>query len=244
MVVLHADAPALGELADRELRREVARVEVVDDPGRLEIEQALEVSQVRFEGAVRQQVFEIAGVGSDVGAPAAGEGEGVLELGAHGEKRLGRRDRQVERIRRVAAAAPDQALPPVDDSRHRVVVAGADLAVVGQERVGDTRQPLQRLGVVRGQRFVGKVAARQDDRPAQALEQQVVQRRVGQEQPHAAIQSLRAPRLRVHHAVGERCLAGPGAAPRARSGGPATSEAPPPARTSPPERALRSRPAP
>ena len=90
MVVLHADAPALGELADRELGRQVGRVEVVGDPGRLEIEKSLQVSQVPFEGAVRQQVLEIAGVGSDVGAPAAGEGKGVLELGAHGEKWLGR----------------------------------------------------------------------------------------------------------------------------------------------------------
>ncbi len=75
---------------------------------------------------------------------------------------------------------------------------------MGQERVGDPRQPLQGFGVVRGQRLVGEVAARQDDGPAQALEQQVVQRRVRQEEPHAPIQGGRALRFGVHHAIAQR----------------------------------------
>ena len=154
---------------------------VVDDVLGLDVKQALEVGQVRFEGPVCQQVLEIAGVRRHVGAAAPGQSEGVFEFRADRQKRGRRRDGQVQWLRGVAAAAADQTLAPVHDTRDGVVVACPYLAVVGEERVGDARQPLDRLGVVRGQRLVRYVAAGQHDRPAQTVEQQVVEWRVRQE---------------------------------------------------------------
>ena len=131
-------------------------MQVVGDVDRFEVEQALEVRQVRFEGAICQQILEIAGVRRHVRPPAAGQGEGVLELGADGQhgRSLRHRDRQRDRFGGVAAGAADQALPAIDDAGHGVVVPGPDLAIVGQERVGDAGQPLQRLVVVGSQRLV------------------------------------------------------------------------------------------
>ena len=181
-------------------------MQVVGDVDRLDVEQASQMREVRLEGPIRQQILEVAGVRRHVSAPAARQREGVLELGADRQNGLRSRDRQGERLRGVASGAADQALAPVHDPCHRVVVAGPYLSVVREERVGDSRQPLQRLGVVRGQRLVGEVPAGQHDRPAQPLEEQMVQRRVRQEESDAAVQGRGALRLGVDHAVGERRL--------------------------------------
>ena len=134
VVVLDRD-PALGRVSpDGVLRREVLGMEVVHHDLRLDGEESREVGEAVREGPVGRQVLQVAVVRRDVGPPAAGERERVLELRADGEQRTRRRDREPQRLRSVAAAAPDDRRPTGHDARHRVVVAGPDLAVVEQER--------------------------------------------------------------------------------------------------------------
>ena len=62
VVMLDGDAPALGEVRDRVLSGEVTGMEVVGDVFGLDVEQPLEVRQIRLEGLMRQQILEIARV--------------------------------------------------------------------------------------------------------------------------------------------------------------------------------------
>src|SRR5450759_3985647 len=123
VVMLDGDAPALREVAGRVLRRQIPRMHVVDDVLGLYVEQPLQVREVRLEGAVRQQVLEIARVWRHVGAAAPGQREGVLEFRADRQKRGGSGDGQGEWLRGVAAATADQTLAPLHDPRHGVDVA-------------------------------------------------------------------------------------------------------------------------
>ena len=181
MVVLDADAAALGEVPLGELRREVPGMEIVGDVRRLDVQQTPQVREVRLEGSVRCQLLEVSGVRRDVGAAAAGQRKGVLELGADCQQRFRSRDRQGQWLRCVTTGTPDQAFAPINYPGDRVVIACPNLAVVGQERVGDPRQPLQRLAVVGRERLIRQVAAGEDDGPPESLEKQVVERRVRQE---------------------------------------------------------------
>ena len=187
MVVLDGDPPARREPLDGELGRQVLRVEVVDDDLRLQREQAGEVGEAVGEGAMRRQVLEVAVVGRDVRPPAARERERVLELGADGQQRHRRRDRERHRVGGVAARPADDRLASGDDAGHGVVVARPDLPVVDEEAVGEPGEPRERVLVVGRQRLVGQVAGGQDDRAADRLEQEVVERRVGQEHAQAPV---------------------------------------------------------
>ena len=76
---------------------------------------------------------------------------------------------------RLRALRTTSASPP--DALDAVVVAGDDLAVVDEERVGDVGEPLERLRVLDADRLVAAIAARHDQRAADLAEQQVVERR-------------------------------------------------------------------
>ena len=181
VVMLDRDPPPGRESGHRVLGGQVLGVEVVSDDLGLQGQQPLQVRQPVGEGPVRGQVLQVAVVRRDVGPAPAGQGEGVLQLGPHRQERPLRRDRQRQRLRGVAAPAPDDRGPPRHDPADGVVVAGPDLAVVDEERVGKPGQALRRVGVVGGQRLVGEVAGRQHERPADGGQQQVVERGVGQE---------------------------------------------------------------
>jgi len=56
-----------------------------------------------------------------------------------------------------------------------------------QEEIGHVSEPAQRLRLFDAHRFVGEVSARADDRPVDALEQELVKRGIGQQCPHARI---------------------------------------------------------
>jgi hypothetical protein len=66
-----------------------------------------------------------------------------------------------------------------------------DRAIVGEEEIGDRRQPLECLIVAVDDRLIGDVAARHHQRPAAPGEQQLVERRVGED--HAEL-----PKPRCH----------------------------------------------
>jgi len=186
--MLDADAPVLREGAHGVLGRQVARVQVVGDVGRLEVEQPLQMRQVRLEGSIRQQIFEIARV----------LGRRARARRAPARKCASARRRPPERApgwRWAVPAAPARSRapagsgsrahpPPASPSRR----SGPGSRGCGQERVGDAGQPLQRLGVIRGQRLVGQVAAGQHDRPASPSSSRWCSGVLRQEEPHAAVQ--------------------------------------------------------
>ena len=70
----------------------------------------------------------------------------------------------------------------VDDARDRIVAARLDVAVVHEEQVGDRRQALQRLVVAIRERLLGEIAGRHHQRPPRLPHQQVMERRVRQQQ--------------------------------------------------------------
>ncbi len=134
---------------------------------------------------------------------------------------IGHRQRQW--FRRVAATPSHDRLAGIrasaDHACHRVVVARPDAPVVEQEAVGDARQPARGVGVIDGQWLVREVAAGEHDRPLERGEQQVMERRVGQEEPDPSV--AQADRWGQGDAAGV-C---PGRAGRARWVAPASSSA-------------------
>ena len=123
-------------------------------------------------------------------------------------------ERQRHRLGRVAPGAAQHLGPGCGVGAHdRVVAADVDRPVVGEQPVDQRAEPGDGVVVVVGDRLVAEVAARHHERPADAGQQQVVQRGVGQHQAELG-QAGR-------DAVGHR-RAGRGAAP-ARSVAAATS---------------------
>jgi hypothetical protein len=66
---------------------------------------------------------------------------------------------------------------------HRVIGPGFDRAIVEQEKVRDPSEPRDRIAVAIGDRLVGDVAAREDQRQADIREQKVMKGRVGKHHP-------------------------------------------------------------
>jgi len=131
------------------------------------------------------QVLEIADVLAHPGLVPLRQGERVLEVRADRDQRHGTRHRQRERQRGVPARPAEEDRCSVHHPHHRVVVARRDLAIVEQEGVGDGPEARHRLVVPGGDRLVARVAARHHQRPADQLQQQLVQRRVGGHDPDA-----------------------------------------------------------
>ena len=195
---------------------------VVDDHLRHDREQPLEVLDPRLEGLQHLERLEVADVVADPRPRALGDAERALELRPAREQIAARGHGQRQRVGHEAARAPHQQRPPIGHGpQHRVVRARVDRAVVEEHEVGDRSQPLERVGVLVGDRLVGDVAARHHERLADVGEQQVVQRRVRQQ--HAEVGRARRDRRR-HRRVRR-------AAARARSAGRGRRAEPPPRRS-------------
>ena len=203
-MVLHAEVPEPRAL-ERVARREVVGVQVVRDHLGRDGEQALEVLDALAEGPERLVGPQVADVGPDPGPSALGQAEGALELGAAGQHRAPRRDRQRRARGDVAARAAQEHGPPAHGPQHRVVRPRVDRAVVDQDEVGDGAEPLGHLLVAVHDGLVGDVPARHDEDRADVGQEQVVQRRVGQ-----------------HHAEVGRARGDRGRHPRARRRGAST----------------------
>ena len=102
--------------------------------------------------------------------------DGVLEVGADGQQRAGHRAAQLEFQRGVAASQADRAQRAADGAEHRVVGRPADRAVVMQERIGHVAKPLLDAGRVGEDRLAADICRGGDERAAEFLYEQVVQR--------------------------------------------------------------------
>ena len=172
-------------------------MKVVRHRSRLDVEDRHEVRHGVFECSAGRRVVEVADMLGDEGLVAARHADGVLEVAAdrdHRRPRCGQHDRP----RRVAPCAADELMAgcpsPGHRSQHAVVAADHDVTVVHQPRIGNARQPRQRLIVAGDQRLAPRIGAGHHQRQplrrfapraarrttGRLVEQQVLQWRVGQ----------------------------------------------------------------
>ncbi len=121
------------------------------------------------------------------GLVARGEAERVLEVGPAGEHGAPHGPAQVNGPGHVPPRAAEDRGPPRDHARDRVVAAVLDLAVVGEEEVGDAGQAGEGLAVPRRHRLLGEVAGGHDEGAPRGFQEEVVERRVGQQQAHQRV---------------------------------------------------------
>ena len=162
--------------------RGVVRVQVVGDHLGPDPEEALQPLDLLLEGARGLEVVEVADVRTQPGLVARGQAERVLEVRPAGEDRPPHGPAQADGPGHVPARPAEDRGPARDHARDRVVAAVLDLAVVGQEEVGDAAEPGERLAVLHRHRLVRQVPRGHHQRPPRGLEQQVVERRVGEDQ--------------------------------------------------------------
>ncbi len=100
---------------------------------------------------------------------------------ADGEQRHGLPPGQGQLDRCTATPEPQWPHAVTDAAIHRIVRRAHDRAVVVQESIGNGIEAMRRLVVPGEHRFAADIAGRCDQRGAEGLEQQLVQRAVGQE---------------------------------------------------------------
>jgi hypothetical protein len=188
--VAHGPFPA--QLGGQVLRMPINREDVRFVVEQLAVER--EAAAVLDKG---YDLLEIAQVLRKDRLPILEEAEGILELAAHRQNRRSCSEalRQRNRRRCITARPPQHAGFPADHPGHGVVDAIDDVAVVEQPIIGDPCELQPRLVIADALRLVGEIAARQHDRPMDAFEQQVVERRVGQ---HKAEHALAGRHCRGH----------------------------------------------
>ena len=190
VMVLHPDGLDTLPL-ERVLGREIFRVEVVRDQLGPHSEERLEMLDPLGERAKRLVVLQVPDVMADPGATALGDTKGVLQLGPTGEDRRRRPERQI--ARNVAARPPQEQRAIHNHAKHGIVGPSLDRPVVHEEQVRDPRKPLQCVLVAVGDGLVRDVRARHHQHRARVIEQQVVERRVGQH--HAELSRGRRDRV-------------------------------------------------
>ncbi len=113
------------------------------------------------------------------------QAEGVLLLRAAGQDVTFRREGQPQGIGSEAARPPERHDRLAQHPNHGIIVARIDIAIVEQELVRDLCQSLDRLAIADGDRLFAQVAARHHERPVEASQQQMVERRVRKHQPQS-----------------------------------------------------------
>ena len=145
-------------------------------------------------------VGEIADMLADEGLPPAGQRQGRLEMAAAGQN-VGAVLAEVDRFGDEAARAAQKGRRAVDDLHHAVVGAHDNVAVMGHDQIGDRREFLLRFLVASDERRAARVGRSRDEdevlrliaRAAGRMEQQMVDRRIGQH--HAEPRHVRRHRL-------------------------------------------------
>lgn len=156
VVVLHrADRPA-GGVGAGPLAGVVAGVPVGHQTGRPHTGETLQVLLGPGQGANGGQIVHVADVLAEPGVAALGQGEGVLQVGAHGERR---RDveRQRERQRCVPARSAEREFGAGHVPADGVVARHVDPPVVPQPRVDQRLQYGQRRLVVGDDRLARQI---------------------------------------------------------------------------------------
>ena len=191
VMVLHADELNAGQFTisqvDRVRRGQVVRMQVVRDELRLDVEEALEMLDAIGERPQRLRVLQVADVVGHERMVTLSQAERVLQLGTAGQHRPRERLPHSERLRHIPPRAPEHRLATGGRADDRVVGANVDGPVMHQEGVGDPSQPVEGIGVAVGDRLIGHVPARHHQWPGGGGKQQMVQRRVREQQPEVPV---------------------------------------------------------
>ena len=166
----------------REACGEIVGMQVVRNDARRDTDEVLQLLDARLERAQGLERLEVTDVRPEERAMSRSDADGVLELRADGEHRLGKAVLQLHSSGGIPAGAAEHRRDPGDHAHDRVVRARLDPAVVHQEDVGDLAETLEGLVVVDGHRLVGRVAGGHHQRHARFAQEDVVQRRVRQEE--------------------------------------------------------------
>ncbi len=142
MVMLDGDgrqAEAFGVARGQEIR-----VQVVGDGDRLDLQDVQQMLDRLFEEAERRRVVQVAQMLGQVGLCATGHADGVLQVAAYRED--GRNGvRQGHAARDISSGAADEGRSSGDHAGDAVVAADQDVAVVGDDAVGDAGKPFSPL---------------------------------------------------------------------------------------------------
>ncbi len=160
----------------------------------------LELGRRTVEGIEGGEVIHVPDVRREPGIATVRDAEGVLEVAA-GRQRRCYRDRQRDRQRSESARAANRQFCSSGYAQYRVVAGHVDRAVVLQPRVGEAREPDERLLVIGHQRLAGQIAAGHHEHArrrwiARQPEQQVMQRRVRKH--HAEVGAVRGDLIGKH----------------------------------------------
>ena len=206
VVVLDGDARQTA--GQRPSRRGVVGVEIVGHRRRRHAEEPRHLLDHLLEVRASLESVEVAHVRPEERLVRPDEAHRVLELRADGHQRRSL-ERKGDSLRDVPPRATDRLRLASDDSHHRVVRTGVDLAVVREEAIGDARQALARHRVVPGDRLLRAIPAGHDQDRWPGREEQMVQRSVRQHHPEL-VQPRRHPGSDGSAGQGRREDDGPG----------------------------------
>ncbi|MGX1048976.1 hypothetical protein AB7M41_008682 [Bradyrhizobium diazoefficiens] len=182
MMVLDRDQPPSARFG--EAGRCHVRVQVMDDNHRLDVQRRQQMADGFLEEADAFRGVEIADMLGDEGLVAARDRHGRLQRAADGQDRRHGLC-ETNRLGNVTTGAADEPRPPGDDRRHGIVGARDDVAVMGDDEIGDAGKAQLRLAIVDQKRLAAGIGAGGDGRPTfagplmhriQRLEDQVMKR--------------------------------------------------------------------
>ena len=138
-------------------------MQVAGDRFRPHVEQAQQMRGAFLVEAEGLGVGEVADMLADKSLAPAREGQRRLEMAAAGEhaRAVGA---EVDRLGHKAARPAQKGRCAVDDLHHAVVGAHHNVAVMGDDQVGDAGEPRQRLVIADDQRLAARIGAGGDQR--------------------------------------------------------------------------------
>jgi hypothetical protein len=186
VMVLDPEQVHVGQV-ERVLGGQVLRMQVMGHDLRVDVEQPAEMLDALGERAQGLGVLQVPDVVGDKGVAILGQAERVLQFGPAGQHGTGEPAGHRDGFGDIAAGPPDEHRPATEHPGDGVIRPDVNGPVVGEERVRDPAEPGQHLVIVVDDRLVGAVPAGQHDRTGGGLEQQVVQRSVGQHDAERAV---------------------------------------------------------
>ena len=144
-------------------------MQVVGHRGGRHAKELLEVRECLFEEAQRLVILQVADVLAEDRVTALGKAEGVLQFAADGQQFGNGTPPGRASCGGVAARSPQQPLAAFEYPHHRVVRPHIDVAIVGEQRIGDPADALSRLAIVDHDGLFAEIAARHHQRIIGAL---------------------------------------------------------------------------
>ena len=140
-----------------------------------------ELRQTLHQALLAAPISQIAQMGRQPEAIAQCQSRRTLEIPRERQQGRARRQGRVSRrqgqgLGGIAPGPAQQQRPPLHHLQQRVIQGPGDRPVMHQIGIGDTGEPMARLERIDAEGFTAAIAAGGHQRPAQTLDQQVMQR--------------------------------------------------------------------